>query len=496
MRWKASWVAMALAVQGPGAAFGGEPQTEASPTTTTVTGGVATSTAYNDNIYARRTLRTPDGIFVVAPSLNIAVRNARGSLNFGGEGELSTYAANSREDTQDYKVYANGLYKFSPAFVVSGGASHERTHEDRASADEVFGDRPTIYWVSRANAASLWRFTGGSLKLGGTFDRFDFRDVNAGATVINNDDRDHDIATAGARLGFDLNSRNEVFANFTYDLRDYRSQLDDAGFDRDSHGVRTSAGWRYRPSANFDYEAYLGWIYQTHDDSRFKDISTLDIGHRMTWRPVAGTTLEGFSDRRVVETTLTNSSSYLQSASGLNIYHWPRPDIRLNAGASYYRNDYQDVDRVDSIWALNLGIRRYFRPNWYYGLSYNFTSRDSTDIKENYDRNEFMLRLVRQQTEAYTPGDLSAPTVAHVQRGGIYVGTKIGHTNTATKLEGPRENGTTVNGTCLTGGCLQADFGDHGLAGGVFGGYGVNIADWYVGAELDATFADSGWNHA
>ncbi len=495
---RVSWVVVVMAVQVPATAFGGDGQTDAvaGQTTTTVTGGIASSTGYNDNIYARRTLRTPDGIFVVAPSLNIAVKNERSSLNFGGEGEVTTYAENSQENTQDYKVYANGLYKFSPSFVVSGGASHERTHEDRASADEVFGDRPTIYWVSRAYAASMWRYTGGSFKVGGTFDRFDFRDVNAGAAVVNNDDRDHDISTAGARLGFDLNNQNEIFGNFTYDGRDYRSRLDDAGFDRDSNGVRASAGWRYHPNANFDYEAYLGWIYQTHDDNRFKDISTLDFGHRMTWRPVAGTTIEGFSDRRVIETTLVGSSSYLQTASGVNIYHWPRPDVRLNAGASYYRNDYQDVDRVDSIWALNLGIRHYFKPNWYYGLSYNFTSRDSTDIRENYDRNEFMLRLVRQPTEAYAPGDLSAPAVAHVRNGGIYVGAKIGHVNTATKLEGPRENGTTVDGTCLTGGCLQADFGDHGLAGGVFGGYGVNIADWYVGAELDATFADAGWNHA
>lgn len=78
-----------------------------------------------------------------------------------------------------------------------------------------------------------------------------------------------------------------------------------------------------------------------------------------------------------------------------------------------------------------------------------------------------------------------APRAAPVDWSGPYVGAFVGHGTLGSGVKGPREND----------GTLDADFSDHGWAGGLFTGYGRRCGDWYVGAELGGEASWTDWNH-
>ncbi|MGD9671503.1 MAG: outer membrane beta-barrel protein [Hyphomicrobiaceae bacterium] len=458
--------------------------------------GLVVTEQYNDNIFATRAVKVPDGITVVSPSVDLEMRGKYSRLNVGAVAELTTYAAYSSEDTQDFDLYANGRYRFNPNLLMVAGLAYDRKHDDRSSPDDALGVIPTVYYVTRAYSALQAKNGAATFKIGYTYDHYNFEDVErADGGTVNNDDRDRDVGTAGIRIGYNVTKRDELFASLGYDIRNYRYSPDDNGFYRDSDGLRATAGARSKISDDLDIEAYAGWIYQSYDDARFGDVSAPDFGGLLVWTPVAGLTIEAKAERSIQETTLYGSSGYLQTNARLSFVSWLRPDLRLNGGVAYYDNEYKDIARRDGIAEAWLGLRRYVSPHVYLGANYTFTSRDSTDILESYDQSVIMFRIGRTQDPAYTGDELAAPKIAKVQRNGAYVGLKAGLIGTEAKLEGPRGGAEDDDGQGP--GTLMADFGDHdGFAAGGFVGYGLAVGYWQLALEADLTGSTADWTHS
>lgn len=453
------------------------------------TAGLVITEQYNDNIFATRTNKTPDGITVISPAANLLLRDSVSNINFGATGVFSIYQEFSSEDTQDYDLYTNGRFRLSPATLFVAGGGYARRHEDRSSPDEVFGEGPTVYYDTSAYAAIQQKSGPNTVKLGGTYNYLNFRDASGLFGPINNDDRDRDVATTGVLVSRELNPTHVAFAELGYDLRNYRLPFDDFGFDRDSRGVRANVGLRSRLSNSLETEAYGGVIYQNYDDAQFNTVVSPDFGGRLTWTPVPGLNVQANVDRTVQETTIRDASGYLQTRASLSFVQWLRPDVRLNGGLGYYDNDYQDIARHDEVKEAWLAIRRYVTPHYYFGANYVFTSRESTELREEYDQSIIMARLGRAMDPAYEKGDLWEPSVPQLLRSGPYVGVKTGHISPETKLAGER-------GQPGGDGFLRADFNDHGFAAGGFLGYGLAIGKWHVALEADATGSNARWEHS
>lgn len=460
-----------------GGAFASEPSSPQGTVTREVTAGIIVTEEYNDNIYAERTRKIADAIAVISPAINFRVASKQGRLNFGAIAEFGNYANYQDENYRDYRVYADGLYRLRPDFSLAGGASYAREHEDRTSIEDVNQLDPVIFYAARAYAAAGLKFDRTTVQLGATFDDFDFEEF---------DDRDRSVVTAGIRVGYRRNLKTEVYLNGRADFREYRQESDFEGYKRSSSGVRIAVGAKHRFSKSLSGELYGGWIYQSFDDARFSDVSTPDFGGELRWTPAPGLTILGSVNRRLYDTTIEGSSSYVQSVASLRLYKWMRPNLRLNAGFNYYDGDFQDIDRRDATVQFSLGLRRYVAPHIYFGAGYTYTSRDSTVIGESYDRSVFMLRVGRTKDPAYAPKDLKAANVAPVKRNGFYFGVRAGQLTPQTKLEGERGNG----------GSLEADFGDAGFGGAVFAGYGIDVGNWFMALEGDVGKANAGWDHA
>jgi opacity protein-like surface antigen len=439
---------------------------------------------YDDNIFSARGPKQSDFISVIAPSVGYSYDGSQLDMSVGANAEFGFYEQYTRQDYIDGRVFVDTRYRPSPDLLFVAGASHVWDHEERSSPDDVDGLEPTQYMRTGVAAAVLKTIGKVSVKVGGTYDHLNFDDVPGAAGTINNDDRDRDLATVGTRFTYTVDDANQVYAEFTYDNRDYRSSVDDNGFDRDSDGLRLAAGIRHRVGRTLDAEAYGGWLYQSFEDGRFDEVSTVDLGGRLIWRPMPGTSIRAFVSRDIQETTIPGSSSYLQTGGGLSVTQAIRPDLLMDAGVTYYDSDYQDDGRTDHSWTASLGVRKYITPNVFVGAEYQYENRDSSDISQNYDGSQFMVRLGADTDAAFREDALDG--LAAIDFAGLYVGVMGGVHNLATELGGERGNG----------GTLQADFGDHGLAGDIFAGAGVNVANWYLGLEADANLSDADWVHS
>jgi hypothetical protein len=452
----------------------------------TLDGGLTVSQGYTDNVYATRNDKIGDGIVVIVPELSLGLREGPLELELFGNAEIGRHWDETSEDYEDFDFGLDATYRITPQNVVFGGASFGRDHEERDSPDAVNGTEPTLYYNPQAYVGTINRFDRFSVRAGGTFERLDYKDVGALGGTINNDDRDRNLYTAGARVGYMVSPGYEVFGQGLYDLRDYDSSRDDFGFDRDSDGFSAALGLRYRPDRTLDVEGFVGYLGQYYDDPDLTKITSPDFGLRLEWRPRPATRITGFVDRSVQETTTQNASGYLSTGAGLSVSQQVRRDLTFETSVAYYQDDYKGIDRNDDVLDLGIGARYYLTPNFFLGTNYSFLQRDSSAPEDDYDEHQVYFSLGAELSPAYNAElpDQGPPIMSDL--GGLYGGLQGSLTQLGTALEGPRG----------AGGSLTGEFADHGLGGGVFLGYGLRAGDWHFGLEVDAELSSAKWHHS
>ncbi len=461
--------------------------------TTAFTASLTINEYYTDNVFFSRPLfterRLDDIVTVINPKFNYAFEKGVDRVNLGATSEIGRFATYSSEDYEDFNLYTNGRHRLDPMTIAVWGANIEREHEARDSIEpsDQIGAVPTVYWHTGAYGAVSRKMGDKTVKLGVTYDGYNFEDVATGfgPPDINNDDRDRDMLTAGARLTHDLDNATEIYAEGSFDLREYRQAVDDNTFDRDSRGGRGIVGWRKRFGNTVDAELYAGIIYQTFDDGRFSDVVAADYGGSLSWRPLPGTSVRVKANRTLEETTLFGVSSYLRSAASLNVSQTIRDDLRVYGGGSVASLDFQDSTRSDQLTSAWLGIRKYVAPKVFIGAEAAYQERESNLPVNDYTESRVMARVGVETDDAYAEGALEdADLSSNVD---AYVGVRGGVSSLATMLDGPRQG---------PNGSLTADFGDFGLSGSVVGGIAVDIAKWSLGLEADIGLADVDWDHS
>jgi opacity protein-like surface antigen len=452
---------------------------------------------YIDNVFFTRPLfdepRVDDWLNVLMPTIGNTWEDATGRITTGVTAEIGTYATYSSEDYQDFRLFVDGFRRFGPTTLFSAGSSFSREHEDRGTTDDFTGLFPTVYWIGSAYAALSRTVPNGTVKVGATYDGYDYEDGTAGVpgdfSTVNNDDQDRDMFTLGARYQRTVNTESEIFVDVGADGRIYRQVPDDDGENRNSDGLRAAVGWRYKLGSEIDAEAYGGLILQTYSDDRFSNVVAPDFGGTLTWRPQSGLLLRSRVERSLEETTVDDASSYLSTYASVTLRQIIRDDLRVYGGASYTNDDYQGISRIDDIYNAWVGIRYYLIPRLYLGAEFKYKERESTDPINDYTQSTVMAQLGIDSDAPFEEADLaSAP---EPRSAGIYVGISGGQSFLGTMLDGPRGGPPRPPEPRLT-----ADYGDFGLNGSVLVGGGLDINNWYIGVEADAGTGDAQWDHA
>ena len=450
---------------------------------------ISASLIYDNNIFATRTDEVDDLVTLVSPSARLASQWERHRLNFNAGATAARYRTSDSEDYQDYWMDGDGRYDFNADTNVFGGAGIAREHEDRSSPDaSLVGSEPTRFDTRRAHGGVAHRHGRFGIRLGGTLESLDYRDV----APTNNDDRDRDVVGIGARFTYRLSARHVLFSQLIRDARDYDAARDDNGFDRDSHGTRIAVGLNGVFSNRLSGSAYVGQLHQAYDQPTFADTRALDFNGRLKFRASPTTDLNATLERTLEETTLAGASGYLYTAARLEATRRIDARLRAFAGVSAASAAYHGIEREDDLYSAEAGLHYRLSPRLYVAVTYRIDTRDANQREailnqanvqdlDDYSRQQLFVTL---GTLLYPVHDksivgatsLDAPPIAATDWHGLFVGGHLVH------------GSSWLHGTGLRGGSGidQGEYADEGAGAGLFAGYGRSFGRWYAGIEADA----------
>lgn len=447
---------------------------------------VAAGELFSDNIFVTKNNKESDWISTISAGVTAALKDGGNRLNLRAGTNLGRYARHGSENYDDFYAGGDGRLRLDSVTSLFGGARYDWTHESRESPDAVNGLVPTRYRTGDYYAGVLRSFRDFVLRVGGTATTYSYDNVLSAGGVIDNTDRDRTQYEAGARLGYRLSQDLQPFIQGYWVSRNYDRSVDDFGYRRASTGYRAAIGIRGNLAANLQGEIYAGALGQSYKDSRFADVIKPDFGMRLGWVPANGTTVRGFIDRSVEETTLVGASGFLRTAIGGSLQQEIRPDLYMSGHFYYSENDYQGADRVDHVSDAGLGAKYFVLPNFYVAADYAFIHRISDSARADFYENRVWFRIGAQMAPAYS-GDPASflPFTDETAPGGFYVGLMAGNGSLISALDGPRSSS----------GSLTADFGANGWEGDLAGGYGTLVGRVYLGAEVDAALGSQHWFH-
>lgn len=362
---------------------------------------------YDDNLYFSNTARVSDHAIIVAPALWVQSNWAKHALNFHAATEATRYNNYSAENSDDYRVSAEGRYDFSGNSNIYGGVRVSKDHEDRESPDARNGLNPTQYRQYRFYGGIFNQIDRWSVRIAGTAQQLNYRDVNfltgGGAiNIINNDDRDRWQYTGGVRVGYELSPRLEPYAQVAFDNRRYKDAVDDLGYHRDSDGERYLVGVKWNVPKTLKLDAFTGWSRQNYADARFADVKSPVVGAALLWAVANRTTLSAYLDRTVEETTVSRtvapgvvvvSSSYLNTYVSMGINHRLTDAWSLRANGSVSRVDYQGLSRTDDYYGVTVGLVYRIHRNLFLDVDLSSRELKSSIPTEDFKKRVLFVRL-------------------------------------------------------------------------------------------------------
>jgi len=464
---------------------------------------VSLTATYDDNIYAERTGVIDDVIYTLSPSLELKSNWKQHELNFDLGADFDRYRNNDAEDVDDYWLGFDGRYDLSARTNVFGGARHSRDHEDRSSPGALNPSaqtEPTRYDHAEAHLGLAHAFGAFRLRVGGTWDQYDYKDGLSTLGTVDNDYRDHALSSLGVRLGYVLSPRYEIFGQFATDDREYDNLIPTQPYSRDSDGTRSAVGMKFTlQPQRLSGEVFAGVMRQNYDYSGFSDLSKPYFGALAVWKPTSTVTATGFIDRSLEETTVFTtvpatvySSGSLDTTYGFEVERRLTSKLSVSGRAAYTQSDFQNFDRSDTIIDAGAGLRYYVMPQVYVGADLRITDRDSDNLDAQYSRNQLFVSVgytpARNRDYSIIPErEAGAPAAPRAQGtySGFYLGAQLGYGGLTTSTLGPRDGG----------GFDAADMGGFGASYGLFAGWGTEISNWYLGVEVDGGDSDAGWYH-
>ncbi len=472
---------------GPAAASSSSPNTAAG---ISILPALWMGMAEDSNVFGTRDVPASDLYYMFAPSLVVRANGNGKSLVVDAAATATRYRHLGSEDTNDYRVDADGSINVGAHGSVFGGVGYYRAHEDRESPDAALGTTPTVYSDAHAHLGIAQRWGRWGIRTGLTYDRLDFRDVpDASGGLINNADRNRDVLGIGLRTSYAITNGTSVFAQGTLDRRTYAWAVDDAGYRRSSDGGGWVVGVSLAGNAITSAEFYAGWLRQDYRDPRLPTVSVPDIGARLKLRATDQLTVEGAIDRSIEETTLPGSSAYVNTNAELLATQAINARWSAHAGIAWNRSAFQGIARVDQIYDANVGFDYRLTRALTLMADYHLVERRSDVQSAEFVRNLFSVALRVSGNSAALPASASATTASTAATGdwsGVYLGAGAGYGVVATKVVAPRGSE----------GYLDTSFAKAGSIGSAYLGYGWQLGRAYAGVELAWASPDASWEHA
>ncbi len=354
---------------------------------------------YDDNIYATKQAKESDMVAVVSPTIKMDSLWERHSLDLGAGAVIGRYLDNSTEDYEDFWFKGDAELELTEASQIYGGAGYSYNHESRDSKESAQQavDELTTYDARTLQLGIDQRWGQTLLKLGTTYEALDYDNVG----TLYNDDRDRKVRGLGLRVSNPIANQTSLYVQGVFNQRRYDDALDQFGYDRDSEGYNAVVGLSREYRGGHRIEAFVGYLEQEYEDSRFDRLSEPNYGLDLHWFPTGGTKLTAKLERSSNETTEVGSAGYLYTSFDLQLDRKLVSDLLGYLNYNHGLAEFQDVGREDVTQSVGLGVKYYMSPRVMITASYSHIDNDSNDLNSvspvvgtyDYTRDLFFITL-------------------------------------------------------------------------------------------------------
>ncbi len=142
-------------------------------------------------------------------------------------------------------------------------------------------------------------------------------------------------------------------------------------------------------------EGSVGYRQQNFDDARLSAIGGVSFRGRVIWNPSDLLTTSLFVRRLVKETTVAGASAAFTSMVGLEADYALLENLILSGKGTYQLEDFEGVDREDTLLSLEVGGRYMIDNNFFTGGGYQYDVRGSgggdAESNDEYTVNQFRV---------------------------------------------------------------------------------------------------------
>ncbi|MFN4090598.1 MAG: outer membrane beta-barrel protein [Alphaproteobacteria bacterium] len=354
---------------------------------------VGVGVEFDDNIYRTRRDREADFIARVMPRLRAVSDWNNHSVELDAGLHAGRYLDNTSEDFTDWTVGLSGRLDISRATQAFAAARHERLHEDRGSPDAADGVSPTRYGRTSVNVGASHRINRLTLSAEGRYVGLDFDDVRRGGGRIDNDDRDRHVWIAAAQASYEIVPAYQAFVRAVYNVRDYRRSRDDFGIDRDSEGVELVVGTEFDLTGLTFGSVFAGWRGQWYADDRLGRLDGFAFGGQLTWNVTPITTAQLTIQREIEETSVAAAEGFWSTGLRATLDHELLRNLILRSGLSYWRQEYEGIDRDDDVFLASGGAIWQANRHLGVGATYTHERRESRGRAAGIDYRDNRLVL-------------------------------------------------------------------------------------------------------
>lgn len=357
---------------------------------------LATEVAGDSNVF-RAPIATSDAVWTVSPRLDLRSNWESNTLQFYGQLDHHAYQKNENESRTNWMLGGLGRLDMGPGSFLSNESSYFDTHESRTSPDlSLLALSPTRYRRVHSEGMLSHQFSLFNLSAGASYDRFDFDSTQLilGAP-INNADRDRNVFQLTGKAAYELAPDQAVFAQITYDRREFDLLLDRNGINRSSDGTRIDVGASMMLTPVVRGTAYVGLLEQNYA-APLRDVQTMDFNVKIDWFATELMTAHLIASRIIDDTTLPGASSVDVRHIGASLdYELLRPFI-LQPSVNYYDYKFNGITRDDRILSTGLEAKYLLTENFALYTGYAYQQRDTSAAGRNFTDSVLTLGLRSQ----------------------------------------------------------------------------------------------------
>ncbi|MGN6516598.1 MAG: outer membrane beta-barrel protein [Rhizomicrobium sp.] len=347
----------------------------------------------DDNIF-RGTGAVSDTFWTLSPRLDLRSDWMNDAVQLYAQLDHYAYDDHDTETHTNWIVGGSGKLGLGQGSFLGGDAYYYDTHESRISPDlSTAALSPTRYRQAHADASAATTLN--RLQLSATFDydRYDFDDTRLiGGGFIDNRDRDRDVYEATGKASYMFAPDQAVFAQFTYDKRDFDQTLDRNGFDRTSDGYRLDAGIAMMLTPLVQATAYAGYLKQNYV-APLKDASGLDFNGQIDWFATQLLTLHLTAKRTIEDTTISGASSEDVRAVEVSADYELLRNLILQPRFVYSDYKFDGINRDDKITDAGLEVRYMMNEYLSAYAGYSYERRATNAAGRDFSDNLFTIGL-------------------------------------------------------------------------------------------------------